>query len=449
MQIRTQLLVLGLATLALPWAGCEYAREMESSLRVAEGQALLAVADTIATSLQGRDDLLLRGHAEATAAPGPFDLEPIPLGSEPQLDGRDDEWPRAPRAWRQYGSPGLRVLAGTSERWLFLLVDVPDDALVLDASDAAALDPAAMGDRLWIGFENPAGQYEAVFLSSWSVGALRGRRIVPGEFGRPGLVEEPRVSGAWRRRTGGEAGSGAGRGTTDGPGGGAPAGWTAELRLPLSMVGAHFGVLLDARAARRRALAASAASCPTRCARPGASARPRPPSSLPGALPPARRADRRGRAERHDARAEQRAAGRGRRSGRRAGAAVTPLPALPAALRHSPSAVPRPSTAASMRGRRARPPLGERARHCSRPPASSGSWSRPRRRSAPRHRARCSPCCRSRRAPTAGCCCATARSRACSISRCWSARSCSARSCCSARGSDCGSGGCARPATPR
>ena len=33
MSIRLKLLLLGLATLVLPWAGCRYAREMESALR--------------------------------------------------------------------------------------------------------------------------------------------------------------------------------------------------------------------------------------------------------------------------------------------------------------------------------------------------------------------------------------------------------------------------------
>ncbi len=245
MQIRTRLLLLGLATLALPWAGCQYAREMESSLRVAESQALLAVASTIATTLQGRDDLLLRrastGPSAAGAAPGPatapagpYDIVPVPLSSDPQLDGRTDDWPAAPRAWRQFGRPGIRVLAGTFDRYLYVLVDAPDDELVLDASDAAALDPAAMGDRLWLGLTGSAGESLQVFVSGWGTGALRGRRITSGEFGRPGMVEEPRVTAAWRRHAGTS-------------GAGAPTGWSAEIRMPLSMVGERFGVLLDDR----------------------------------------------------------------------------------------------------------------------------------------------------------------------------------------------------------
>ena len=103
MLIRTKLLLLGLATLALPWAGCQYVREVEGSLRVAESQSLLAVAQTIATSLRGRRDLLFRDPAGTGAQPaaGPYDFVPLPLASAPQLDGRNDDWPAARRAWRR------------------------------------------------------------------------------------------------------------------------------------------------------------------------------------------------------------------------------------------------------------------------------------------------------------------------------------------------------------
>ena len=60
MSLRLKLLLLGLATLVLPWGGCQYAREMESALREGEENSLQAVSQTIAASLQGRTDLLYR-----------------------------------------------------------------------------------------------------------------------------------------------------------------------------------------------------------------------------------------------------------------------------------------------------------------------------------------------------------------------------------------------------
>ena len=64
MSLRLKLLLLGLLTLVLPWAGCRYAREMESALREGEQTSLESVAETLATSLEGRVDLLYRAPAE-------------------------------------------------------------------------------------------------------------------------------------------------------------------------------------------------------------------------------------------------------------------------------------------------------------------------------------------------------------------------------------------------
>lgn len=234
MLIRTKLLLLGLATLALPWAGCQYVREVENSLRVAEGQSLLAVAQTIATSLRGRRDLLYRGvdGPRSHEPAGPYDYVPVPLASAPQLDGRGDDWPQATPTWRHFrgshDSDRLEVLVGTHERHLYLLIVAPGDQLVLDAGDAAALEPSASGDRVWIVYGTPAGAQEQMFVSSSSTGAVRARRIVTRELGRPELIEELRVQGALRRLDGRD-------------------GWAMELRLPLSMLGHGFGVLLDDR----------------------------------------------------------------------------------------------------------------------------------------------------------------------------------------------------------
>ena len=143
MTIRQRLLWLGLATLALPWAGCQYAREMESSLRAAEQQGLLAVAQSIATSLQGRSDLLYQSGVPPTTRASSNDFEPVPLRSAPLLDGMADDWPGVRTAWREYNSirgDKLRVLTGTQGGYLFVLLDVSDNRLVFDASDTAALD---------------------------------------------------------------------------------------------------------------------------------------------------------------------------------------------------------------------------------------------------------------------------------------------------------------------
>ena len=104
MSIRLKLLLLGLLTLVLPWAGYRYAREMESALREGEQNSLLSVAQTIASSLQGRDDLLYRQppHVEAPEAPPATDDDkPAAAGRAPKPPPIGSSWASTPASKRR------------------------------------------------------------------------------------------------------------------------------------------------------------------------------------------------------------------------------------------------------------------------------------------------------------------------------------------------------------
>jgi signal transduction histidine kinase len=269
MSLRLKLLLLGLATLALPWAGCRYAREMESALREGEQNSLQAVSQTIAASLQGRTDLLYReappaaspqadappsaaaqpeAPQAAPAAPteatteaalahsssesGPYDLKPLALPAAPLLDGYSDDWPHDPAAWTHVKKDARHyfgILTGVYERMLYVLLDVHDEHPVFDAPGTNVLDPATFGDRVWIGFQDSEGQEHQVFLAASAPGQLTARRIETGEYGQQSAPLEPRVRGAWQPTR---------------------EGYRVEMRVPLSMIGSRFGVLLDDRDAR-------------------------------------------------------------------------------------------------------------------------------------------------------------------------------------------------------
>jgi dedicated sortase system histidine kinase len=242
LRLRTKLLLLALTTLVLPWAGCQYAREMESVLREGEKQSLLAVAQTIAATLKGRQELLYRvGAAPAERELAPQDLEPIVFTSIPVLDGDPSEWPLDASAGREFagasgersGGPRMRLLTATHQRWLYLVIVVRDAKLDLDQSEITPLDSGSIGDRLWFGFDDRRGGQQRIFLSGASVGEWRGRRIEAREYGREEAIDEVRVTGAVRAAS-----------STYSPG------YVIEARIPLSMIGRRFGVLLDERAAR-------------------------------------------------------------------------------------------------------------------------------------------------------------------------------------------------------
>ena len=232
MSLRLKLLLLGLATLVLPWEGTRYAREMESALREGERDSLGAVAQSIASSLQGRENLLYRDASTPDPpAVGPFDLQPLVLTTQPFLDGYPDEWPQDKTAWRYYehGSNRFGVLTGVFERMLYVLLDVHDDRLVFDAPGANPLDSNAFGDRIWLGFQAPDGLEHQVFIAATGPGSVTARRIETGEYRQQTAVTEPRINGAWQP---------------------SPDGYRVELRVPLSMLGDRFGVLIDDRDAR-------------------------------------------------------------------------------------------------------------------------------------------------------------------------------------------------------
>ena len=250
MSLRLKLLLLGLATLVLPWAGCRYAREMESALRQGEAESLQGLSQTIAASLQGRTDLLYRETPPAPQAltetspavlpsapdpefykPTPYDLEPIALPAAPLLDGYAADWPREGQ-WTHFDRDerhGFAILTGVHERMLYVALRVHDEHALFDAPGNNPLDPATFGDRVWLGFEDPQGVQQQVFLAATGPGAVSARRIQSGEYGRQSARIEPRIRGAWQT-------------SADG--------YRIELRVPLSMLGKGFGVLVDDRDAR-------------------------------------------------------------------------------------------------------------------------------------------------------------------------------------------------------
>src|SRR5262245_58580458 len=104
MRLRYQLLLLSLLTLLLPWAGCQYAREMEKVLRDGQADALLASASTMASFLSSRPELVRpEGSSVAPFDPAAGDLYAYPLRARPLLDGYGDEWGLPDGASRMIG----------------------------------------------------------------------------------------------------------------------------------------------------------------------------------------------------------------------------------------------------------------------------------------------------------------------------------------------------------
>jgi hypothetical protein len=235
MPLRLQLLLLSLLTLALPWAGCQYAREMENVLRDGQQQALLATAATVASAVAARPDLVyrdaaLRARFDANAG----DLYAYALGTRALLDGFDDEWnlPDSAETVRNDGR-GLSVhyVAATDEAYLYLFLRVDDRNVVFEDPGNGARPSESSNDHVWLAFATPDGSIDRLVISTSAPGLQSARRPGHDEYGRRRDVVEPRVQAFWRTNS---------------------LGYQVEARVPLTMVRLRFGfevVDIDARGA--------------------------------------------------------------------------------------------------------------------------------------------------------------------------------------------------------
>lgn len=120
MSIRLQLLVIALTTLVLPWAGCQYARELEATLRVSQETSLQAAAATIGHVLSAQPQPVLRDPGDAQ----PFDADlgdfyVYALHHQPLLDGYREDWDLGAEPAPLPTATGLpaRMLAALADRW--------------------------------------------------------------------------------------------------------------------------------------------------------------------------------------------------------------------------------------------------------------------------------------------------------------------------------------------
>jgi two-component system sensor histidine kinase ChvG len=238
--IRLQLLIVALTTLVLPWAGCQYAKELETALRSSQEQALLAGAGTIANALSAQPQRVFHdaGDTQAFSA-GAGDLYVYPLVTQPLLDGYREDWdvPAEPTALPTTTGYRARLQAGSTERFLYLFIEV-DDAH-FDAEPNNVQPDADRFDRVNLALDGPNGR-EAYFFGTDAPGLIAAQSVVKGEDGVDRVVAEPRIQAFWLQTA---------------------AGYHLEARIPLSYVGRHLWVeALDGRGKGKAGFAADSAA---------------------------------------------------------------------------------------------------------------------------------------------------------------------------------------------
>ncbi len=239
MSIRLQLLLVALTTLVLPWAGCQYAKELESALRSSQEQSLLASAGTIANALSAQPQRVFHdaGDNQAFSA-GAGDLYVYPLITQPLLDGYREDWdvPAEPTWLATTTGYRARVQAGSTERFLYIYLEVNDTHF--DPQPHNVRPDQDRFDRVNLTLEGPNGR-ESYFFGTDAPGLIAAQSVVKGEDGNDRVQAEPRIQAFWLQ-TG--------------------AGYHLEARIPLSFVARHLWVeAIDGRGKGRAGFGADSA----------------------------------------------------------------------------------------------------------------------------------------------------------------------------------------------
>jgi two-component system, OmpR family, sensor histidine kinase ChvG len=220
--IRLQLLIVALTTLILPWAGCQYARELETALRVSQENALEASADTIAHALSAQSERVLRDPDDAEPfAEARGDLYVFPLHTQPLLDGYREDWdlPADPKPLPTATGYAARVQAGFTARYLFLYLEVDDPKFVAEPAD---LHPDHdRFDRVDLTLLRPDGTLGTYFFATGAPGLIAAQTMASDD-GTLHAVSEPRIQAFWLQTS---------------------RGYHLEARVPLSLVGSRLWIV--------------------------------------------------------------------------------------------------------------------------------------------------------------------------------------------------------------
>lgn len=218
MNLRRQLLLVSLAALALPWAGCQYLRQVDAALAQGQMLALEATASAVAARLASAPELISPDPVRRARPPG-AQLYLHPLPQAPLLDGYGDEW----RAWRlpprelpdREGQPLARATLGQHGNQVYLLLTVRDPTPAYQDPRSGLL---ASGDSVEI--HTAQGHYILPLAPQGSANALWHNRE------RGAVERELRVRGRWTSSA---------------------RGYQLELALPYALTGGQLALTVNDR----------------------------------------------------------------------------------------------------------------------------------------------------------------------------------------------------------
>ena len=215
MSLRLRLVLLSLVTLVLPWAGCEYAREMEAVMRKGQEDALLTAA-RILQSVLTTDSMLLDEAFAVERTPNEPRVFAAQLLADPSLDGFPDEWPAS--TGRLPGESSLRL--GVRGSALYAFLRVTDERVEFESPNSDGRVPN-MSDRVLVLTRDATGIERAWSLSAIAPGPLVVRQADTRPPWKPTPTLTNDIRGVWRATS---------------------QGFDIELRIPRRLVGQQLAI---------------------------------------------------------------------------------------------------------------------------------------------------------------------------------------------------------------
>ncbi len=219
MKLHTQLIFLSSLTLVLPWAGCEYIREMESTLREGQAQSLLSTTKTIAHSLsyEGKD-IFQYNQLTENKTRVQDNIYAYRLDRKILLDGYADDWGRLIDEIHYFNNQiesekdnTAGLVAATYKSYLYLYLTVKDHQVIYHKPSNSLIN----GDRLQLLLKQKNGKSRKYILQTSAPGNISARYITGKNSLNPLLKKENRIQGKWQD-------------TSDG--------YNIELRIPLKLI---------------------------------------------------------------------------------------------------------------------------------------------------------------------------------------------------------------------
>jgi len=225
-RLRSKLLLVSLALLAIPWAGYEYVREMETFLRESKQVSLTDNARAVATVMHNRRNLFETRADIRQSINSRSSIYARKLNRAIQLDGYSDDWrdhlPHAKTHARQSLIQGntpytphslsFRHLLGRYGKYYYTLFEVNDDSVVYRSPNSLRLEQS---DHLLIAIRNKQGDLKRYILTTQAPGWVNAYLLSDDSNDFIPVRPEVRIKGEWQE--------------TD-------TGYNLELRIPQSML---------------------------------------------------------------------------------------------------------------------------------------------------------------------------------------------------------------------